>query len=101
MAYHSSKGLEFDCVILPFSSFINSRMQQENLLYVALTISSKQIIITYTGLTSEEYSCSIDVSTYDGRIYRGSEKNYNTKINEGIMKILKKIHKGGSDHLFG
>jgi len=71
------------------------------LLYVALTRSSKQIIITYTGLTSEEYSCSIDVSTYDGRIYRGSEKNYNTKINEEIMKILKKIHKGGSDHLFG
>jgi len=62
-AYHSAKGLEFDAVILPFSS--NTRMpnrdvveafgeseaaaRESKLLYVAVTRAKTDLIITYSG----------------------------------------------------
>jgi superfamily I DNA/RNA helicase len=68
MTYHSSKGLQFDCVILPFSNFVNDNYGTVNLPYVGLTRASKQIIITYSGLVAEEYSVPITPSTFEGKI---------------------------------
>lgn len=53
MTVHSSKGLEFDCVILPFFnddnlSLLNS-IDGANIVYVALTRTKKQLVITYHG----------------------------------------------------
>ena len=68
MTYHSSKGLQFDCVILPFANFVNDNNGTDNLPYVGLTRATKQIIITYTGLVAEEYSIPVSASTFDGKI---------------------------------
>lgn len=75
MTYHSSKGLQFDCVILPFSSIVNHNYGVLNLPYVGLTRASKQIIITYSGLVAEEYSAPVDTSTFQGRILRKTAKD--------------------------
>jgi len=69
MTYHSSKGLQFDCVILPFSNFVNDN-GTINQPYVGLTRASKQIIITYSGLIAEEYSVPIANSIFEGTILR-------------------------------
>jgi superfamily I DNA/RNA helicase len=53
MTIHSSKGLEFDCVILPFFKDENlvhlDSIDGANIIYVALTRTKKQIVITYHG----------------------------------------------------
>jgi superfamily I DNA/RNA helicase len=51
MTIHSSKGLEFDCVIMPFFNdenlvHINS-IDGANIIYVALTRTKKQLVVTY------------------------------------------------------
>jgi ATP-dependent exoDNAse (exonuclease V) beta subunit len=75
MTIHSSKGLEFDCVILPFSNYVNehNEVHSYNLPYVALTRSSHQIIITYSGLIADEYSKHISKDVYTGQIEKYSE----------------------------
>jgi len=56
---HSSKGLEFDCVILPFLSSHNLidkyqyLNQTNNLFYVAITRTKNQLVITYTDQAFE------------------------------------------------
>lgn len=70
MTYHSSKGLQFDCVILPFSNYVNDNNGSENLPYVGLTRATHQIIITYSGLIAEEYSVLISNTTYQGKIVK-------------------------------
>jgi superfamily I DNA/RNA helicase len=54
LTIHSSKGLEFDIVILPFSRMLNEFIH-ENQLYVALTRSKEKVIITYSGQVQREY----------------------------------------------
>ncbi|MBL0308633.1 MAG: ATP-binding domain-containing protein [Bacteroidetes bacterium] len=67
MTYHSSKGLQFDTVILPFSNTLNSH---KNLCvnYVGLTRSKSKLIITYTDIISGEYNMPLDKEKYDGEI---------------------------------
>jgi hypothetical protein len=52
MTYHSSKGLDFDNVFLPFlnNSLFISPFNEETLLMVALTRSKKNLTITYFGI---------------------------------------------------
>jgi superfamily I DNA/RNA helicase len=55
MTYHSSKGLDFDNVFLPFlnnSLFISPR-KQETLFMVALTRSRKNLYLSYYGYTHD------------------------------------------------
>jgi superfamily I DNA/RNA helicase len=52
MTYHSSKGMDFENVFLPFLSsnlFISYR-DEETLLMVAMTRSNKNLYITYSGI---------------------------------------------------
>lgn len=53
LTIHSAKGLEFDCVVLPFYSRTNVNFNH-NLPYVAFTRSSEKLIILYSGIISEE-----------------------------------------------
>lgn len=48
--YHSSKGLQFDTVFLPFCEVDDDFMR--NALYVALTRASKNVIISYSNYLS-------------------------------------------------
>lgn len=73
MTYHSAKGLQFDCVILPFSNYANDNFGKygaKNMTYVALTRATKQIIITYSGLVGSEFSVSISSKKYEGKILK-------------------------------
>lgn len=54
LTIHSSKGLEFDIVILPFSKMSNAFIHK-NQIYVALTRSKNKVIITYSGQVQNEY----------------------------------------------
>jgi len=53
MTYHSSKGLDFDNVFLPFlnNSLSISKYNQETLFMVAITRSRKNLYLTYFGYT--------------------------------------------------
>lgn len=63
MPYHSSKGLQFETVFLPFcGSYINGTFWR-NPFYVALTRTVKTLIITYTGAPSPFFN-EIDRSLY-------------------------------------
>ena len=48
MTYHSSKGLDFDNVFLPFMS-IHSNIRNEILFMVGMTRSKKNLYLTYSG----------------------------------------------------
>lgn len=91
MTYHSSKGLQFDCVILPFSNFVNENNGSENLPYVGLTRASNQIIITYSGLVAEEYSVPVPSSTFEGRILKQTSADHATQ--NQIEKIIQQLDK--------
>ena len=58
MTYHSSKGLDFDNVFLPFMS-IHSNIRNEILFMVGMTRSKKNLYLTYSG-TMHEYIKKID-----------------------------------------
>jgi len=86
MTYHSAKGLQFDCVVLPFSNYINQNRGSDNLPYVGLTRASKQIIITYSGLVADEYSVRIEAGSFEGKV---SRKNINDDLpNNNFSKVL-------------
>ncbi|MEZ5145909.1 MAG: 3'-5' exonuclease [Bacteroidales bacterium] len=53
LTIHSAKGLEFDCVILPFYGFRNSNVNG-NLPYIAFSRCSSKLIILYSGIVSDE-----------------------------------------------
>ena len=73
MTYHSSKGLQFDCIILPFSNY--ACIDFPTHYYVALTRATKKIIITYTGLVADIYANSfLHKSTFKGQIIKRSEQ---------------------------
>jgi ATP-dependent exoDNAse (exonuclease V) beta subunit len=55
MSIHSSKGLEFDCIIFPFNCNENYNYNR-NLPYVAYTRTSKKLLILFSGNPSYEIS---------------------------------------------
>jgi len=92
MTYHSSKGLQFDCVILPFSSFVNDNKGTVNLPYVGLTRATKQIIISYSGLVAEEYSVPVPSSTFEGKIIKSTDNDNPTmqqQLDTSDCKVFK------------
>jgi DNA helicase IV len=73
MTYHSSKGLQFDTVILPFCNILNSH---SNLCvnYVGMTRSKSKLIVTYSDIISDEYNKHLDKEKYVGEIRLFDEK---------------------------
>ncbi len=67
LTIHSSKGLEFDCVILPFSKLDNCYFN-ENQMYVALTRAKGKLIISYSGFISHVYTKLVQ-GLIDGKIH--------------------------------
>jgi superfamily I DNA/RNA helicase len=58
LTYHSAKGLEFDCVILPFINPMVALSEHEFFFtpfYVALTRAKKKLILTYNGFLHERF----------------------------------------------
>jgi superfamily I DNA/RNA helicase len=54
MTYHSSKGLDFDNVFLPFlNTHFSIRSNAETLFMVAMTRSRKNLYLTYFGYTHD------------------------------------------------
>ncbi len=80
MTYHSAKGLQFDCLILPFSNYgntinefhlnLNGTDFPSNLLYVGLTRVTQQIIITYSGSIADTYTKTIKKSYHKSKPYK-------------------------------
>jgi ATP-dependent exoDNAse (exonuclease V) beta subunit len=100
MTYHSSKGLQFDCVILPFANFVNDNIGTVNLPYVGLTRASKQIIITYSGLVAEEYSAPVAASTFEGKILRKTANDDITQQQQLEMMMIASLKDvPGFEHL--
>jgi ATP-dependent exoDNAse (exonuclease V) beta subunit len=64
MTIHSSKGLEFDCIILPFNCSENYNYNR-NLPYVAYTRTSKKLLILFSGTPSYEISKINPNSTFE------------------------------------
>ena len=63
MPYHSSKGLQFETVFLPFcESNVNSAFWR-NAFYVALTRATKTLIITYTNSLTPFFN-EVDATLY-------------------------------------
>ncbi len=55
LTIHSSKGLEFDIVILPFIK-ANQDFVSPNSIYVAMTRCKEQLIVTYSGYIQNQMS---------------------------------------------
>lgn len=92
MTYHSSKGLQFDCVIMPFSNYVSDSMGIINLPFVGLTRASHQIIITYSGLIADEYSVPVSITLFSGRIIRktpADNYNHQVELDEFTIEQLK------------
>lgn len=76
MTIHSSKGIEFDCVIIPFNGHTNKNFDIK-MPYVAYTRSSNKLIITYSVCASGELK-NVQRDAYFGdgiRISRKSDWN--------------------------
>jgi ATP-dependent exoDNAse (exonuclease V) beta subunit len=67
LTIHSAKGLEFDCVIIPFCNKYNDN-NNDNLPYVAYTRSRSKLIITFSFSISSE-------------IKKANRQTYTSKIN--------------------
>jgi superfamily I DNA/RNA helicase len=89
MTYHSSKGLQFDTVILPFSNILNSH---SNLCvnYVGMTRSKSKLIVTYSDIISGEYNKPVDKAQYEGEIRLFNEKKDLTMDDLKTIESLKK-----------
>jgi len=88
MTYHSSKGLQFDCVLLPFSNIFNDFSSCNHLSYIGLTRATDQIIITYSNAIAKEFESYIPKSFYEGKIV-----NSGTAFKEADAKSAKKLEK--------
>jgi ATP-dependent exoDNAse (exonuclease V) beta subunit len=88
MTYHSSKGLEFDCVILPFANYANDNYGTYNLPYVGMTRASKKIIITYAGLVAEEYSKPFNTTTFQGNIIKRTPSDEISSIDKDYLRLF-------------
>lgn len=82
MSYHSSKGLDFDNVFLPFLSWEQSisAVKPKTLLMVAMTRSKRNLYITYTG-NKHEY---IELLMNDTNIDINEQVITNTTIIDNI-----------------
>lgn len=73
MTVHSSKGLEFDCVILPFYSWTN-RNHNFNIPYVAFSRCREKLIILYSGIISEDMHLTRE-SIVDGTLRKPAKND--------------------------
>jgi superfamily I DNA/RNA helicase len=87
MTVHSSKGLQFDCVILPFSNYANENNGNNSLPYVGLTRAINSIIISYSGLIADEYAFNINRENYVGKIRKKTKKD-NIPLKEYVKSII-------------
>lgn len=99
LTIHSAKGLEFDCVILPFYSWTN-RNHNFNIPYVAFSRCSNRLIVLYSGIVSEELHI-IQKSVVEGIVripsrndkidfrYQSDPKRYKREIDDLESKIDK------------
>lgn len=109
MTIHSAKGLQFDCVILPFSN-ISNNSNKPNLTYVGLTRGSIQIIITYSGFISRDYLAFLPEArtneesdhlvpppqeTYEGNIIKSKNERPSLEQHMEIIKIFRSPDKKG------
>jgi superfamily I DNA/RNA helicase len=78
MTYHSSKGLQFGTVFLPFCESHKSFFQ--NPLYVAVTRTSDRLYITYSGILSSFFD------NIPKELYKKIDLNY--KLAKDNKKIL-------------
>jgi superfamily I DNA and RNA helicase len=69
LTYHSTKGLEFDNIIIPFFDKRNS-ITNHRLNYTIFTRSRKKIIITYTNEINSDLPFGLDSSLYEGEYKR-------------------------------
>lgn len=67
MTYHSSKGLQFEHVFLPFCELDGNNHNYQEALYVAVTRASERLIITYSNSLTT-YIRGIDRKYYDLQI---------------------------------
>ncbi len=91
MTYHSSKGLEFDCVILPFANYANDNNGTNNLPYVGMTRASRKIMITYAGLVAEEYSKPLNSTTFQGKIIKRTYSDEISSVDKVYLNFLIEI----------
>ena len=87
LTIHSSKGLEFDYVIIPFSDPLNYYPDRGgNLIYVAFTRTSGGLAISYSkGITDMIESKKIPQSYYTGEIVKLQNTMFEQeKINEEV-----------------
>ena len=88
MTVHSSKGLEFDCVILPFYSWTN-RNHNYNIPYVAFSRCKNQMIILYSGIISEDMQLT-STSIVDGTLRKPTKNDIIDPKYQSNPKIFKK-----------
>lgn len=86
MTIHSSKGLQFDTVILPFMN--KNHWVNANILYTAMTRASKKLIIT---MNSAEYKGTF----FDFLTDQGNNELYEIFLNDMYLPVFK-----ASDALF-
>ncbi|HQW96261.1 MAG TPA: DUF2075 domain-containing protein [Saprospiraceae bacterium] len=90
MTYHSSKGLQFDTVILPFCNILNSH-SNPCVNYVGMTRSKSKLIITYSDIISSEYNKHLDKEKYDGEIRLFDEKRDSRIGTLTAIELLKRL----------
>lgn len=102
MTYHSVKGLKFDCIILPFSNYVNDTIDAsstkggKNLLYVALTRASQMIVITYSGHIAEDYPSAIPSTLFEGEIVEVPVETLEAK-KRVLNEIMDQVRSGKID----
>ena len=66
MTYHSSKGIDFDKVFLPFKNYSadSATMSEKTLLMVAMTRSRQDVYISYTSVLDDNVRAFIDVCKF-------------------------------------
>lgn len=73
LTIHSSKGLEFDVVILPFSNF-KQKIVHHNSLFVAMTRCKEKLVVTYSVSVNSDF-IKIDSNNIEGEIFVAKEAN--------------------------
>lgn len=92
LTIHSSKGLEFDTVILPFRNEDTIAIFEKNLLYVALTRARHRLILTYAPfISSEWFNLELNPAVFEGELReeprKAERRRLLLQITEGLQKI--------------
>lgn len=98
LTVHSAKGLEFDCVILPYYGWTNTS-HHLNIPYIAFTRSSDRLIITYSNVANVEIQL-IEDKNVDGEIERRSREDEQYSDNPKLKEIQELIEIAKSDPFY-